>query len=227
MAVIWDPVDVNRFVPRDTAEWILPRYGVPYNNDTCYLMTLGRVSKVSQHKGYDRMLDVMKRIKREDVVYLIAGDGDDRYRLEMRVVDEGLQGRVYFLGSIPEMDLVDIYNSTDIFILISDRGKGRGEGVPLTPLEAAACSKPIIVGNEDGSREAIIQGENGYCVSPSNIDEILSTVLRLVDDEALRLQMGLAARNHVEREFSNDAFLLRTGKALSLIFSSTNKLSDL
>lgn len=219
VAVIWDPVDVNRFVPRETAEWILPRYGVPYKDDTCYLMTLGRVSKVSQHKGYDRMLDVMKRIEKEDIVYLIAGDGDDRSRLEMRVVDEGLQGRVYFLGSITEMDLTDVYNSTDIFILISDRGKGRGEGVPLTPLEAAGCGKPIIVGNEDGSREAIIEGENGYCVSPSNIDEILSAILRLVNDEDLRLQMGCAARKRVEEEFSIDAFLQRTEKALVMIFS--------
>jgi len=214
VSVIWDPVDVSKFVPRNTAAQVLPRYGVPYRSEACYLMTLGRVSEVSRHKGYDRMLDIMGQITRDDVIYLVAGDGNDRLRLEKRVRDEGLGEHVFFLGSIPESDLTDVYNTADVFVLVSDRGQGRGEGVPLTPLEAAACGKPIIVGDEDGSPEAVDDGENGYIVSPRDPDAIRRAILGLADDPSLCKKMGKAARLRVERDFSYQAFKARTAEVL-------------
>lgn len=217
VGVIWDPVDVNRFIPKDSAKELLPKYGVPYKEGTTYLMTLGRISRASRHKGYDRVLDMMGHIQRQDVVYIIAGDGDDRLRLEMRVVDEGLQERVYFLGSIPESDLVDVYNAADIFVLVSDRGKGRGEGVPLTPLEAAACGKPIIVGDEDGSQEAVINGENGFIISPRDPTSLKKVVMNLVDNFELRVKMGANARKRIEKHFSYKNFLNRTRNVLTEI----------
>ena len=54
---------------------------------------------------------------------------------------------------VHEDDLPKFYRASRIFTLVSDRGKGRGEGIPLTPLEAMACGSPIIVGNQDGSQE--------------------------------------------------------------------------
>lgn len=219
ISVVWDPVDVDKFIPRNTVKDILSCYGVPYSPDNCYLMTLGRISEKSRHKGYDRLLDVMKLIARDDVIYLIVGDGDDRYRLENRVKEEKLSSNVFFLGSIPEGDLVDVYNSTDIFVLVSDRGYGRGEGVPLTLLEAAACGKPIIVGDEDGSSEAVHHGENGYIVSPRDLDSIFQAIIRLVDDPSLRESMGRLARKRVVQDFSYQTFKQRTADVLEKLYS--------
>ena len=215
ISVIWDPVDINRFAFRKSADRILQKYGVPYHADDCYLMTLGRVSVNSRHKGYDRMLDVMHLINNKNVVYLIVGEGDDRKRLEMRVATENLVGQVYCLGGVTESDLVDIYNAADIFVLVSDRSPGRGEGVPLSPLEAASCSIPIIVGNEDGSLEAVEEGVNGFIVSPRDIDQIKTAILTLVEDPVLRKTMGRAARIKVETDFSYAAFRNRVKNTLS------------
>jgi phosphatidylinositol alpha-1,6-mannosyltransferase len=114
--------------------------------------------------------------------------------------------------------LSDVYNGADIFVLVSDRGPGRGEGVPLTPLEAAACGKPIIVGNEDGSREAIIDGESGFIVSPRDLNSIRKAILRLVDNKELRENMGHSARLRVKREFSKEVFKSRTENLVESIF---------
>lgn len=217
ISVNWDPVNVNKFTPLNNARETLIRYGVPYRPDACYLMTLGRISEKSRHKGYDRILDIMGQLERDDIIYLIVGDGDDRERLERRTRDEGLVERVVFLGSIPENDLVNVYNAADIFVLVSDQAYGRGEGVPLTPLEASACGKPIIVGNEDGSPEAVNHGENGYVVSPRDLNAIRQAILQLVDDVSLRQEMGKAARQRVEKDFSYQAFKARTANILKQI----------
>lgn len=208
--VIWDPVDTARFQPMDSAAQVLPRYGIEYERGRTYLMTLGRVSVGARHKGYDRMLDTIKQIERNDVVYLIVGDGDDGARLKERVAQEGLEERVFFLGSIPESDLVAVYNAADIFVLVSDRGPGRGEGVPLTPLEAASCGKPIIVGDEDGSPEAVRDGVNGYIVSPHELDTLKSRILTLVADPETRKKMGTNARVHMIENFSYELFTKKT-----------------
>jgi len=210
ISVIWDPVDTKRFEPRNTAAEILPRYGVPYSPDTCYVLTLGRISRDASYKGYDRIIDAIKTLDGYSVVYLLAGDGDDRSRLEERVEMESLQKRIYFMGSIPENDLVQVYNACDVFALISDRGPGRGEGVPLTPLEAAACAKPIIVGDEDGSAEAVEAGITGYIVSPHDQDAIHRALLKLVESRDLRESMGRNARQHIVKCFDYRQFKSKT-----------------
>lgn len=222
LSVIWDPVDTDKFKPHDTAANILPRYGVPYSPDTCYILTLGRISKEARYKGYDRVIDAIKSLPDRDIIYLLAGDGNDRTRLEQRVTSEGLHGRVFFLGSIPENDLANVYNACDIFALISDRGPGRGEGVPLTPLEAAACAKPIIVGDEDGSPEAVEPGVNGLIVSPRDPDAIRRAILCLAEDPNRRQQMGQAARQRVIKDFSKQVFKSRTLQVVEKLFEQNN-----
>ena len=81
--------------------------------------------------------------------------------------------------------------------MTQDRSDGRGEGIPLTPLEAAACAKPIIVGNEDGSREAVVEGVNGFIVSPRDPDALRGALEQLLVRDELRDSMGRAARSRI------------------------------
>jgi phosphatidylinositol alpha-1,6-mannosyltransferase len=215
ISVIWDCVDLKRFYPSGRGTDLLRSFGVPVGNEYRYLLTLGRTEKRSRYKGYDRLLDALASLRDDpEIILLVAGDGDDRGRLERRARDEHLENRVFFLGSIPERQLNDVYNLCDAFALVSDRGKGRGEGIPLTPLEAAACGKPIIVGDEDGSREAVIDGVNGRCVSPSRPDDLRQAILELLLDDAKREEMGRAARRRIEAEFSYEGFRSKTAALL-------------
>src|SRR5207248_5669003 len=145
-------------------------------------------------KGYDRLLDAFKSMsEHRNLILLLAGSGNDVERLRNRAFSEELADRVFFLGSIPERDLCDVYNLCDAFALVSDRGPGRGEGTPFTLLEAAACGKPIIVGDEDGSREAVVHGVNGFTVSPRDPAALRSAIEALMLDEKSCNQMGKAA----------------------------------
>ncbi len=126
----------------------------------------------------------------------------------------GLERKVFFIGSVPEATLPDVYNLGDMFSLVSERGLGKGEGVPLTPLEAAACGKPIVVGNEDGSQEAVIDGENGRIISPRDPAAMRDAIATILLDDENRRRMGLAARARIEAEFSYEGFRNKTGRLL-------------
>lgn len=219
-AVVWDCVDLERFEPGPRRSDLIERYGLPQRSGIRYVMTLGRIEARSRYKGYDRLLDAFKALSgSRDLVLLYAGTGDDVERLRMRAVSEGLGDRVFFLGSIPESELCDVYNLCDVFALVSDRGPGRGEGIPLTPLEAAACAKPIIVGDEDGSREAVINGENGFCVSPRDPDALKNALEAILGNDELRARMAAAARARIEGEFSYPTFRDKTSALLDKLMA--------
>jgi phosphatidylinositol alpha-1,6-mannosyltransferase len=210
--VHWDCVDLGRFFPGDAGD-VLRRYGVPSAPDeagTMTVLTLGRMGHDTVYKGYDRLLEIFARIPPSAPVRLIlAGDGSRRAELEARAHALGLAGRVHFTGSVAERDLPDLYRACDVFSLVTHGGAGNGEGIPLTPLEAAACGKPILVGDQDGSHEAVEDGVTGFVVHSFDLDAQRTRILELAGDRALRARMGVAGRARIEREHSYERFRAR------------------
>ncbi len=217
--VIWDCVDIERFhvgVPRPD---VLERYNVPSPATGQNLLTLGRMSADALHKGYDRLLEVFARVapRVPSLRLIYAGRGSLVDVLRDQARDLGLADRVFFTGMVHEDHLVDIYRSAHIFSLVSDRGPGRGEGLPLTPLEASACGVPILVGNQDGSAEAVV-ASNGFVLDPFDLDAHAAKIELLATSEDTRRAMGDAAALAARREFSYEGFRKKHHRALARWF---------
>jgi phosphatidylinositol alpha-1,6-mannosyltransferase len=211
-------VETARFTPGTPSEEVGQRYGSPDPRSHINLLTLGRMSRKSQTKGYDRLLEVFGKLRELESLRLIYGGGGDMVedlRAEARRL--GLADRVHFLGFVHEDDLPDVYRSAKIFSLVSHRSFGHGEGIPLTPLEAAACGKPILVGNQDGSQEAVVGEENGFVVDPHDLEAHADRIRRLAENPDLRRSMGSAARRRIEQFHTYEAFRARMGRFLDEI----------
>ena len=222
-------VDVTRFKPRAKDARLMRSFQVPVGEQYRYVMTLGRLEARARYKGYDRLLDALAEIRDQpNVVGLFGGDGDDRARLQARAHQLGLHGRVFFLGSITEAQLPQVYNFCNVFSLVGELGPDRGEGVPLTPLEAAACGKPILVGNEDGSREAVLDGVSGWALSSRDTSGYRTRLHELLVNDELCERMGAEGRRRIEAEFSYEGFRTKTAAALEQLLSSraNNRTSE-
>ena len=224
--VHWDCVDLARFSPGDPGD-VLARYGAPFRvggaetppnpptGPAMTVLTLGRMGPGTEYKGYDRLLEAFARIPAEVPVRLVlAGDGARRAELAARAHALGLGGRAHFVGSVHEQDLPALYRACDVFSLVTHAGPGAGEGIPLTPLEAAACGKPILVGDQDGSHEAVEDGVSGFVVPSFDLDALRARIVQLAEDPALRARMGAAARARVEREHAYERFRDRVAELL-------------
>ncbi|HMP31667.1 MAG TPA: glycosyltransferase, partial [Saprospiraceae bacterium] len=135
------------------------------------------------------------------------GKGDLVDELKEKVIANGVGNRVFFTGMIHEEDMAAIYSYADIFSLISEVGDGMGEGIPLTPLEAMACGTPIIVGNQDGSREAIFSSLNGYIVDPFDLDSHVKIFMDLLSNSILLEEKSKNAQKIASDKFSFESFL--------------------
>lgn len=77
-----------------------------------------------------------------------------------------------------------------------------GEGVPKVLIEAAASGRPIVATDVPGCREVVHDERNGLLVPPSQVTELVRALKRLIENPALRQEMGRKGRELVEREFS-------------------------
>lgn len=139
------------------------------------LMTLARLPSAERYKGVDEILEIMGDLLKEypDLMYLVVGDGDDRPRLEAKVKALQLEGKVVFSGFIPEAEKADHFRLADVFAM-----PGRGEGFGFVFLEAIACGVPVVGSRVDGSREALLNGQLGELVDPTNHDSIITGIKR-------------------------------------------------
>ena len=209
LSVIWDCVDLRRLTPGSPSAHALARYGIPDPATGTNLLTLGRLSQDAAYKGYERLLRAFAllapRFPKLRVIF--AGRGDLVPVLRQLAGEIGLTDRVFFTGMVDDADMADVYRSAQVFSLVTDRGVGRGEGLPLTPLEAAACGVPILVGNQDGSQEAVVEGKNGFVLDPFDLSAHVEKIALLASNEPLRRTMAAAAVDRVRAEFSYEGFL--------------------
>ena len=104
--------------------------------------------------------------------YILGGKGSDKPRLEALIRDLQLEDVVTLAGYIPDHELCGFYNLCDVFAMPS-----KAEGFGIVLLEALACGKPVIAGNQDGSVDALINGKLGVLVDPDNVAEIAEALM--------------------------------------------------
>ncbi len=189
------------------------RYGVPDPATGVNSITNGRDSSDAAHKGLRparRRVRGRVRATVGDLRLVIAGRaGRSRRRCASQRLPAGRVGEhVYFTGSVHEEDLCDVATAAPTCSRWCRTAGGcRGEGLPLAALEAAACGLPLVVGDQDGSQEAVIEGENGHVVDPYDLDAHERSIRALARDPGARAEMGATRRARAVREFSYARFV--------------------
>src|SRR5205823_2398319 len=130
------------------------------------ILTVGRLASTERSKGHEPIFTIMRSLRARfpGLIYLIAGDGDDRSRLETVARALGLgPDAVRFLGYVADEDLPDLYRLADLFVMPSAT-----EGFGIVYLEAAGCGLRVLGGAGDGSRDAIPDNRIGEVVDPTD-----------------------------------------------------------
>jgi phosphatidylinositol alpha-1,6-mannosyltransferase len=138
------------------------------------LLTVGRLASSERSKGHEAIFSLLPALRAHfpNLVYLIAGEGDDLPRLEGRARELGLgPDRVRFLGYVPDGELPDLYRLADLFVMPSST-----EGFGIVYLEAAACGLRVVGGAGDGSADAIQDSRVGMTVDPDDTNALLAAI---------------------------------------------------
>jgi glycosyltransferase involved in cell wall biosynthesis len=139
-------------------------------------------------------------LSRDPVINALARFYDDRpYRahLEDRI-PPALRDRVHFTGIVPQVDLAELYQRAEVFILPSSCHEAFG--MPLA--EAMACGRPVVGARAGGIPELFEDGISGFLVEREDPEALADAILRLLDDSELRQTMGARGRERSREYFS-------------------------
>lgn len=179
-------------------------------SDRKVLLAVGRLSP---EKGFDRLIDAFgslaDRFSGWDLV--ILGEGPERDRLEQKITDQGLLGRVHLPGHAGNAS--EWYGRARLYVLSS-----HFEGFPNTLMEALAHGVPAVsIDCDTGPAELVEHRVNGLLVPPDAGTPGLATALsELMGDDALRNAMAGRAVEVRER-FSMERIAEKWARALRLL----------
>jgi phosphatidylinositol alpha-1,6-mannosyltransferase len=164
-----------------------------------FLLTLGRLQK---RKGIVWFLNKVMPKLSKNVIYLIAGGGPQKERIQQVIKKKNLNKRVKMLGAVAEDQKKLLFNTVDLFIQPNIKVKGDAEGFGVTMLEAASCQTPVVASGIEGIKDAITQDKNGFLVESKNEKAYLEQINRLLKDDKLREDFGQSARKYTVKNYN-------------------------
>ncbi len=176
------------------------------------LLTVARLRPNEEEKGYLKVIDALPKLRREfpDIRYMIVGAvlkefGDNTERVRAYAKERGVEENVIVVGEVSDQELADYYNLCDVFVMPSTQ-----EGFGIVFLEALASGKPVIAGNKDGSKDALLGGRLGTLVDPESAEEIEEAIRKVLKKETRReLLDGEWLRKEAIRAYGFDMFRKR------------------
>lgn len=165
------------------------------------------VTRLENYKGVDTVLKALPELiqKFPDIIYLVVGRGPEEQTLKNLSRSLGIEHSVIFTGALTPEELVRAYQSCDVFVLDTRHIPGRDdtvEGFGLVFLEAGACGKPVVAGDNGGVRDAVLHEKTGLLVNPHRTEPLVEAVIHLLSNPSLCENLGQAGRKRVETEFT-------------------------
>lgn len=152
------------------------------------------VGRLEFYKGLSCLLEAFRLCfeVRQDVELVIVGDGAMRPEVEYAV---SMQPRIRYLGRLAGEDMIRAYGMADVFVLPS-----HFEPWGLVVNEAMAAGLPVILSNEVGCADDLVQdGRNGLVVPSGDPVSLAQAMLRLASDTEARREMGRTSRNIISQ----------------------------
>jgi glycosyltransferase involved in cell wall biosynthesis len=204
ITIIPNGVDLERFRPAATTD----RFRAPT------ILYLGRLKR---YKRVDLPIRAVAALRAGGIParLIIAGTGDHAGALRSLCDELGLdRDAVEFRGFVSEEEKVDLFRRAWVHVLTSPK-----EGWGITNVEAAACGTPTVASDSPGLRDSVLDGETGYLVPHGEVPVLAERIGRVLNDPALRDELGRTARRFATRftwdraADETESFLRRVARA--------------
>jgi len=167
-----------------------------------YDVVIGSIKGLEWYYGIEYLIEafelVITRLPQIKMKLVIVGGGALEQSLKEMIKGRNLDDKVLLTGKVEYTEIQKYHNLLDIFVAVSVYQESFGVAV----IEASACCKPVIISRVGGMIEVVEENVTGFIVPPRNIDELADKIIKLVLDPELRIKMGRAGREKIEKDFN-------------------------
>ncbi|MGH3974295.1 MAG: glycosyltransferase family 4 protein [Pseudonocardiaceae bacterium] len=174
---------------------------------------IGFVGRINPDKGVGVLLEAVEKLwlAGHSFRLLLVGVTEDS-SLADRIADARARGRPVLLLQNEE-DVLPLFQAMDIHCLPSLR-----EGFPTVCLEASACGLPTVTTDATGAVDSVIPGITGLVVHKNDVESLAHGLRTLLVDHDMRIRLGAAAREWIEREFDAELVCRRHEQYLRQLY---------
>jgi glycosyltransferase involved in cell wall biosynthesis len=177
------------------------------------LLLIGTVAELHHIKGHEYALRAVRELIESNktknpemqIVYLIAGDGEDYEKLQKTIDDLDIQKNVVLLGHVT--DASHYLKAFDIFLLAS-----LSEGLAYVLLEAGLAGLPVVATTVGGIPEVIDDMESGVLIQPRKPKEIQHALEFYLTHKKTQKEYGLKLQKNIMDRFSIEKMVNETIK---------------
>jgi glycosyltransferase involved in cell wall biosynthesis len=199
--VITNGVDAELYVPRPADPRFLAQYGLTGKFVCSYVGTIGMAH------GLEVVIRAAKRLRcqgRDDIAFLLVGDGANREALAQMAQDEQVADRVIFTGRLSKPEMPRVLASSDCCLVHLRRTQLFETVIPSKIFETMAMERPIIMGVKGPAREIVLSAQAGVPMEPDSDEELARIVAQMADDRGATAAMGRQGRSYVLEYYNRD-----------------------
>ena len=167
------------------------------------LLTLSRLEK---RKGHLFILQAIQKLKKQfpNIRYIIAGEGNEKVRLQQLVKKNDLYDNVLFTGNVDEKQKKQLFEHTTLMVMPTlDESRNRSiEGFGISYLEAAFFGIPSVASNLGGTPEAVLHENTGIIID--NHERLFQVINDLLLNKNKLKHLGQNAKERAEKLFTWD-----------------------
>jgi PEP-CTERM/exosortase A-associated glycosyltransferase len=197
ITIVPNAVDAGRFQPvgaRDSA--------IEKRLHLAGKKVIAFIGSFYDYEGLDLLVTAMPRLlaARPDIRLLLVGGGQVTEALKRQVVQLGLQDAVVMTGRVPYEEIETYYSVTDVLVYPRKSMRLTELVTPLKPLEAMAQKSMFLASDVGGHKELVRDGVTGTLFKADDIDDLVRSLLALLEQEDRWPAIRAAGREYVENE---------------------------
>ncbi len=202
--VNYNGVDIDEFNPKIDGSEIRKKYNLENK------IVIGAVSTFGVWHGMSILSQAVKSIINKiqntqyKIHFLFIGDGVERIKCENIIKESGMSGYVTFTGTIPFTEIPKYLAACDILVAphIPNSDGTPFFGSPTKLFEYMAMGKGIVASNLNQIGEVLEDKKTAWLVKPGDVTDLTTGIIRLIQDEKLREELGRNARDEVINKYT-------------------------
>ena len=187
--VNYNGIDLQRFTP---------------TNNSREPLTIFALGRLKEKKGFIHLVRAVDHLHREGlkVTCRIAGDGEEKGRLQQEMDRAGLRSHVELLGEVSEERVRELMQQSSCFVLPCVEAKdGNIDALPTVLLEALASGCPIVSTRLSGIPEIVEDGVSGLLVEPGDDKALAAAMREVLSNPQRAASFARAGRDRAEQRF--------------------------
>ena len=197
VTIVMNGLDTEYFSPKEKPQKLAEFWGVQGKFVCSYVGTIGMAC------GLNVVLEaaeILRESGREDIVFLLVGDGAMRSRLERKAKQRDLNN-IIFTGQQWKKQMPNYLALSDACLVHLIKSDLFSSVMPSKIFESSGMKRPIIMGVEGHSRQIVREAGNGIMMEPENASDLVDAVCHLADNPEEAQRMASSGYDYIRKNF--------------------------